>query len=293
MSYENQNPTPDKLLNSNGSIQSFNNDSISDSTELNIQKFKQSNPIPNKFLYPDGTIKDKDGNTIQESTEENVKKYNQSVPIPAKFLHEDGTIDENIGGQGLEYKLYAWEVSIDHTTIGYTEVEDIEVGDVLLIPENTGVGPITDTNQLKKKGLVTSVSENHITVEIEEGHEIVFERDSENDWSETITDIKGTLDISQSGLIVSEKGKVMKALDILTGGGISKLYCYIDSDEISKIYTFTENPTSGVDIVITTVFASSGTYNPSFDKNYSLGPGGRIVINNKSYKRYSDGDIEL
>lgn len=151
---------------------------------------------------------------IEEATEFRKKQYEQATPIPAKFLHSDGTVDDALGSVPLIYKLYAWEVSIDHTTIGYTEVEEVEVGDVLLIPENTGVGPIIDTNQLKKKGLVKSVSEGHITVEIEEGHEIVFERDSENDYEETITDIRGTSDISSTGLTVASKGTVFKAINI-------------------------------------------------------------------------------
>lgn len=184
---------------------------------------------------------------IEQPTEFRKKQYDQATPIPAKFLHSDGTVDENIGGGGtsLEYKLYAWEVSIDHTTIGYTEVEDVEVGDVLLIPENTGVGPITDTNQLKKKGLVTSVSENHITVEIEEGHEIVFERDSEDDWTETITDIKGTLDISQNGLLVAEKGKVMKSVDVNIEGALPKGKIYIGTNDTEEVLFGTFDLESG------------------------------------------------
>lgn len=141
-------------------------------------------------------------------------QYEQATPIPAKFLHSDGTVDDTLGSAPLIYKLYAWEVSIDHTTIGYTEVEDVEVGDVLLIPENTGVGPITDTNQLKRKGLITEVASNHIKVEIESGSEVMFERNTENDYEEIITDIRGTSDISSTGLTVASKGTVFKAISV-------------------------------------------------------------------------------
>lgn len=250
MSYENQNPTPDKLLNSNGSIQSFNNDSISDSTELNIQKFKQSNPIPNKFLYPNGTIKDKDGNTIQESTEENLKKYNQSAPIPAKFLHEDGTVDENIGsgGTSLKYKLYAYKMDIMETSIGYTEKENPIVGDVLLLPSVAGVGAITDPTQLKQVFTITEVHEDGTIYaqKDESSSPIHFSRDSGNDYEETVSDVRDLTDVVENGLLISQKGTAFKGLniDIPTSGG-NKLYSWVNGQRV--IFTTKENPTVGDD----------------------------------------------
>lgn len=112
------------------------------------------------------------------------------------------------------YNLYAWCLSIHDDTIGYTEHKNVQVGDVILFPENTGSGPITDTNELTKKGVITEISEDHIKAEVVEGTELILERDSENDWSEEITDVKNTVDLSANGVYVAKKGTVFKAISV-------------------------------------------------------------------------------
>lgn len=114
----------------------------------------------------------------------------------------------------LKYKLYAWEVSIDHTTIGYTEVEDVKVGDVLLAPTATGAGAITDTDELTKAGVVTEVNTNNIKVSFDGETEVVFERCKENDFVDKITEVQGAADIAENGTVTAESGTVFKAITV-------------------------------------------------------------------------------
>lgn len=186
--------------------------------------YENSNPTQDKFIFSDGSIRQLDGTIIQQPTEFRKKQYEQATPIPAKFLHADGTIDENIGGGGssIKYKLYAYECDSVPDSFGYTEKENPIVGDVLLLPENIGSGNITDPSQLKQVFTITEVHEDGTIYaqQDESSSPIHFSRDFENDYEETITDVRDLTDISGNGLLMSQKGTVFKGLNVnIEGGG--------------------------------------------------------------------------
>lgn len=154
---------------------------------------------------------------IQEPNEYNKQQYEQAVPIPAKFLQMDGTITSHLGKTQeeatMKYNLYAWKMDIMDTTIGYTENENVEVGDVLMLPETAGTGKITDTLQLKKGFEVTRIVNG--TIYVNNGtSELHFSRNSENDYIEEIEEILPMPTGLQNGLVVAPRGTVYKAIEI-------------------------------------------------------------------------------
>lgn len=115
----------------------------------------------------------------------------------------------------LKYKLYAYCVSIHDDTIGYAEKEEIEVGDVILTPDTTGAGPITDTDELTKAGVITEVNTSNIKVTFDGGStEVVFERDSQNDFTDKVTEVQGAIDVSENGVVTAESGTVYKSINV-------------------------------------------------------------------------------
>lgn len=217
--YEQAVPIADKFLKSNGTVMTADGETVEELNEENIKKYNQAISIPDKFLHPDGTVKDTEGNVIEESTEYNKKKYEQAVPIPAKFLQMDGTITSHLGKTveeaTMKYKLYAWKLGIMSTTIGYLENEVPEVGDVLMLPENTGSGKITDASQLKKGFEITRIINGVIYAKVTEtSTEMYFMRDEANDYIEEIEEILPMPTGLQNGLIVAPRGTVYKAIEI-------------------------------------------------------------------------------
>lgn len=217
--YEQSNPIPDKFLKSNGTIQTADDETVQELSDYNIHLYNQSNPIPDKFLQPDGSIKQMDGTQVQSATEYNQKLYEQATPIPAKFLQMDGTITSHLGKTveeaTMKYKLYAWKLGIMSTTIGYLENEVPEVGDILMLPENTGSGPITDTSQLKKGFEITKIINGVIYAKVTEtSTEMYFVRNEENDYVEEIEEILPMPTGLQNGLVVAPRGTVYKAIEI-------------------------------------------------------------------------------
>lgn len=156
---------------------------------------------------------------IEESTEFRQKQYERAEPIPAKFLQMDGTITSHLEKTPeeatLKYKLYAWKLGIMSTTIGYLENENPEVGDILMLPENTGTGPITDSSQLKKGFEITRIINDVIYAKVTESStEMYFARDEANDYLEEIEEILPMPTGLQNGLVVAPRGTVYKAIEI-------------------------------------------------------------------------------
>lgn len=119
------------------------------------------------------------------------------------------------GSQGISYHLYAWKLSIDDTTIGYTEHPTVQKGDVFLLPENLHTGAITEITMLKRLDYVDSVVDhNHIMVDTGGGSSIPFTRDEANDYKEVITDIRGITDLGTEGLHLSVDGTVFKGINV-------------------------------------------------------------------------------
>lgn len=154
---------------------------------------------------------------IEEASEYNVKQYQQATPIPAKFLQMNGEVTNLLGRTesevNLKYNLFAWKMDIMNTTIGYTENENVEVGDVLMLPETAGTGKITDSSQLKKGFEVTRIVNG--TIYVSNGtSELHFSSDSENDYIEDIEEILPMPTGLQNGLVVAPRGTVYKAIEI-------------------------------------------------------------------------------
>lgn len=217
--YEQSTPITDKFLKSNGNVETADGDTVEELADYGIEKYNQSVPIADKFLHPDGSIKQMDGTEVESGTEYNQKRYEQAAPIPAKFLQMDGTItshlEKTVEEATIKYKLYAWKLGIMSTTIGYLENEVPEVGDVLMLPENTGSGPITDTSQLKKGFEITRIINSVIYAKVTESStEMYFVRSEENDYVEEIEKILPMPTGLQNGMVVAPRGTVYKAIEI-------------------------------------------------------------------------------
>jgi len=95
------------------------------------------------------------------------------------------------------------------------ENENPEVGDVLMLPENTGRGKITDISQLKKGFEITRIINGVIYAKVTEtSTEMYFMRDEVNDYIEEIEEILPMPTGLQNGLIVAPRGTVYKAIEI-------------------------------------------------------------------------------
>ena len=216
MSYENSNPITDKFNFPDGSIRQLDGTIIHHPNSFNIKRYNQAEPIPNKFLHSDGSVRDREGNIIEEATEWRKKQYEQAVPIPAKFLKPDGSISESldVDSSKLNYKLFAWKLGLDASTIGYTEIEDVQVGDVLLLPETMSSGEISDPSELKVLMEITQVNDDVIYAKkAEDEHSVYFTRDDSKDYEEEITHILGTSTFAQNGLAVAGIGTVYKSIE--------------------------------------------------------------------------------
>lgn len=252
--YENGIPMPNKFLKSDGTVRTAEGNLIREVTEDNIKRYTQSIPIPDKFLHPDGSIKDLNGNTVENPSEFNIQRYEQAVPIPAKFLNPDGSITSNIGGgEGqLKYHLYAWDYGKGFC-VGYTEKEVPVEGDLLFLKQDMEEGRISDPTELKMIYHVISDADGVITVsEHPEGQSgYTFTRNPDDDYEETIYDVRDTVDVSDGGFLMSQKGTVFKGLNI--NKDVSKVYAWYNSTGVrmgqnyyaKMVYTFSENPKPG------------------------------------------------
>lgn len=214
--------------------------------------YDNETPMNDKFLMADGSVRNSNGQTIQSASEYWKQVYDQATPIPAKFLHADGTIDENIGGGGsgtsLKYHLYAWDYGSGFC-VGYTEKEVPVAGDLLFLKQDMKEGKITNPTELKMIYHVVSDADGVITVsEHPEGQSgYTFTRNPDDDYEETITDVRDCVDVTENGLLTSQKGTAFKSANVNVEGGVSKMYAYHST--AGTFYTKTSNPTSSADIL--------------------------------------------
>lgn len=127
---------------------------------------------------------------------------------------------ENLIGETLKYHLYAWDYA-GGAAIAYSEKEVPQAGDVVFLKEDMEGGKITDTNELKLVYHVVSDAEGVITVsEHPEGETggYVFNRNAEDDYEETITDIRDVVDVTQNGLLISQKTTMFKGINVNVEG---------------------------------------------------------------------------
>jgi hypothetical protein len=72
---------------------------MSDTTKQSMQLlYQQSSPTPDKILNQDGSITTSSGTQIAPADESRALTYENASPAPVKFLHPDGSIDTNGGG---------------------------------------------------------------------------------------------------------------------------------------------------------------------------------------------------
>lgn len=119
----------------------------------------------------------------------------------------------------LEYKLYAWDYG-DGTVVGYTEKEVPVAGDIILLKADMGEGEITSPSDLKLVYHVVSDADGVITVsEHPEGQTggYTFKRDTTKDYAETITGVTGVADVAANGLVMLEKGRLLKGINVNVG----------------------------------------------------------------------------
>ena len=186
--------------------------------------YDNETPMNDKFLMADGSIRNANGQTVQSANEYWKQRYKQATPIPAKFLHADGTIDENIGGGGsgtsLKYHLYAWDYGSGFC-VGYTEKEVPVAGDLLFLKQDMEKGKITDPTELKMIYYVVSDANGVITVsEHPEGASgYIFTRNPDDDYEETISDVRDCVDVTENGLLTSQKGTTFKSANVKIKGG--------------------------------------------------------------------------
>lgn len=150
-------------------------------------------------------------------------KYNPSDFIPVGSAGG--------GGESLKYHLYAWDYS-NGTAIAYSEKALPQAGDVVFLKQDMEGGKITDTNELKLVYHVVSDSDGVITVsEHPEGTTggYTFNRNEADDYEEEVSDIRDLVDITQNGLLISQKGTMFKGANVKIGsddwaGGSPQVY---------------------------------------------------------------------
>lgn len=115
----------------------------------------------------------------------------------------------------MKYHLYAWDYA-SGAAIAYSEKEVPQAGDVVFLKEDMEGGKITDPAQLKLIYHVVSDADGKITVsEHPEGSTggYVFNRNEADDYEEEITDVRDMVDITTNGLLMSQKGTVLKGVN--------------------------------------------------------------------------------
>lgn len=120
---------------------------------------------------------------------------------------------------GLKYHLYAWDYA-GGTSIAYSEKETPAAGDIVFLKEDMEAGKITDTADLKLMYHVVSDVDGVITVsEHAEGQTggYIFNRNPDDDYEETITDVRDVTTLSANGLFVTQKGTVLKGITVAVG----------------------------------------------------------------------------
>lgn len=123
------------------------------------------------------------------------------------------------GGVGLKYHLYAWDYA-GGAAIAYSEQARPVAGDIVYLKEDMEPGKISDPSELVLMYHVVSDVDGKITVsEHPEGQAggYVFNRNPEDDYEETITDIQGAIDIGNNGLVMARQGTVLKGVNVKVG----------------------------------------------------------------------------
>ena len=124
----------------------------------------------------------------------------------------EATLADIIAGgtsHGLTYHLYAWKDEDGY--ILYTEEKVPVPGDVVLMNNNETA--ITDPAQLTVAKSVSTGNARSISV-ILESLPVPYLRYEEGDYTEVIQSVRGMVDISSNGTVVSQKHTVFKALGI-------------------------------------------------------------------------------
>ena len=120
---------------------------------------------------------------------------------------------------GLKYHLYAWDYA-GGASIAYSEKETPTAGDIVFLKEDMEAGKITDTADLKLMYHVVSNVDGVITVsEHAEGQTdgYIFNRNPDDDYEETIIDLRDVTALSANGLFVTQKGTVLKGITVAVG----------------------------------------------------------------------------
>lgn len=123
------------------------------------------------------------------------------------------------GDVGLKYHLYAWDYA-GGAAIAYSERETPVAGDIVYLKEDMEAGKITDPSELVLMYHVVSDIDGKITVsEHPEGHSggYVFNRNPDDDYEETITDVQGAVDIGSNGLVMAQQGTTLKGVNVKVG----------------------------------------------------------------------------
>lgn len=141
---------------------------------------------------------------------------------PTGYVAPDSVADKTFAeatsgsGDGLKYHLYAWDYA-SGTAIAYSEKETPVAGDVVFLKEDMEGGKITNPTQLKLIYHVVSDVDGKITVsEHPEGSVggYVFNRNAEDDYEESITDVRDMVDIASNGFLMSQKGTIFKGANV-------------------------------------------------------------------------------
>lgn len=238
---------------------------------------------------------------IQESTEFNIKQYNEANPIPLKFLHSDGSVTSGMSG-GMKYHLYAWDYGSGFC-VGYTEKEIPVAGDLLFLKKDMEEGKINDPTELKMVYHVISDSDGVITVsEHPEGQSgYTFTRNPDDDYEETIDDARDCVDITENGLLVSQKGTMLKSLNVNVERKLHCWYCAGASDGQKYIYSLSEKPLykelyeiSTSSFYLTPLSYTSGKImNYGSDGSIRIQSSKFLQFNFMTYTRQPDYDITL
>lgn len=130
------------------------------------------------------------------------------------------TFYEATGGDaGLKYHLYAWDYA-GGAAIAYSERERPEAGDVVYLKRDMEPGKIADPSELVLMYHVVSDVDGKITVSEHptgQAGGYMFNRNPNDDYEETITDIQGATDIGANGLLIAHRNTALKGINVKVG----------------------------------------------------------------------------
>lgn len=123
------------------------------------------------------------------------------------------------GDTCLKYHLYAWDYA-GGAAIAYSERPTPVAGDIVYLKEDMEAGKIEDPSELVLMYHVVSDVNGKITVsEHPEGQSggFVFNRNPDDDYEEIVTDIQGAIDVGSNGLVIAQRGTVLKGINVKVG----------------------------------------------------------------------------